>query len=65
MVVFWDYAVTFDREVALFWRRRLNGAALLFYLTRYGYLIYAIYAMLPGGRSDRVSDRCPVDGDIS
>ncbi len=33
--VVYEYIITFDREVSLFWRRRFTGATLLFLLNRY------------------------------
>ena len=55
VIVFWDYVVTFDREVTMFWGRRFNGAALLFYLTRYGFLAYTLWFIIPAGSTEAVS----------
>ncbi|PIL25526.1 hypothetical protein GSI_12413 [Ganoderma sinense ZZ0214-1] len=41
-----DYLVTFRQEVNMFWTRKLNGAAILFYLNRYAFItVYAIYQL--------------------
>ncbi|PIL36126.1 hypothetical protein GSI_01786 [Ganoderma sinense ZZ0214-1] len=44
-----EYAITFDREVALFWKRRASGASVLFMLTRYISLVtYVVRTMFLG-----------------
>ena len=52
----YDYAITFSREVDLFWGRRFTGASLLFLLNRYLNLAHMVveacnFAMM----SDQVS----------
>ena len=59
MIVLYDYVVTFDREVALFWRRRFNAATVLFFLTRYVFLAYTIFTLSPTGLTDQVSQGDP------
>lgn len=39
----WHYLLTFDKEVAYFWRRRPNGACMLFLANRYLTIIVSIY----------------------
>ena len=31
----YEYLITLDREIALFWKRKLTGASVLFLCTRY------------------------------
>ena len=46
MLILHDYLVTFRQEVNLFWVRKLNGAAILFYMNRYAFItVYAIYQL--------------------
>ncbi|RDX50370.1 hypothetical protein OH76DRAFT_1402842 [Lentinus brumalis] len=41
-----EYAITFDQEVHMFWQRRWTGASILFFLTRYiPILAYAVQLM--------------------
>ncbi|KAI9000922.1 hypothetical protein BD414DRAFT_405632, partial [Trametes punicea] len=35
VLVFYEYTITFDREVALVWGKKLTGATILFVLNRY------------------------------
>ena len=45
-LVFFEYLLTFDQEVRLFWGKKLTGAVVLFVINRYTTLIYTIYSML-------------------
>ncbi|KAI1791903.1 hypothetical protein LXA43DRAFT_383863 [Ganoderma leucocontextum] len=46
VLILHDYLVTFRQEVNMFWTRKLNGAAILFYLNRYSFItVYAIYQL--------------------
>ena len=46
VLILHDYLVTFRQEVNMFWTRKLNGAAILFYLNRYAFItVYAIYQL--------------------
>ena len=46
VLILHDYLVTFRQEVNMFWTRKLNGAAILFYLNRYTFItVYAIYQL--------------------
>ncbi|KAH9939063.1 uncharacterized protein BXZ73DRAFT_44259 [Epithele typhae] len=40
--MFYDYTITFSQEVDLFWRRRINGASILFFVNRYVALVVYI-----------------------
>ncbi|KAI0765607.1 hypothetical protein BD413DRAFT_574050 [Trametes elegans] len=40
----YEYLITLDREVALFWRRRVTGASVLFFTNRY--LVLVVYLLL-------------------
>ncbi|EIW53121.1 uncharacterized protein TRAVEDRAFT_75246 [Trametes versicolor FP-101664 SS1] len=42
-LLMWHYLLTFDKEVAYFWRRRPNGACMLFLANRYLTIIVSIY----------------------
>ena len=44
--MFYDYALTFSREVELFWKGRLTGAAVLFFFNRYLSLVVDVYGLL-------------------
>ncbi|KAI0764866.1 hypothetical protein C8Q74DRAFT_1174811, partial [Fomes fomentarius] len=55
--VVYEYIITFDREVSLFWRRRFTGATLLFLLNRYITLLTQLLDSLTTSkllRSDKV-----------
>ena len=39
----YEYLLTLDQEVNLFWRRKLTGASVLYFLNRY--LLLLLYAM--------------------
>ena len=45
-LIFFEYLLTFDQEVRLFWGKKLTGAVVLFVINRYTTLIYTIYSML-------------------
>ena len=45
-LIFFEYLLTFDQEVKLFWRKRLTGAGVLFLANRYTTIIYTSYLML-------------------
>ncbi|OJT14285.1 hypothetical protein TRAPUB_9145 [Trametes pubescens] len=47
VLVFYDYALTFDQEVRIMWRaRRLSSPALLFYVVRYAAFFSSILIVL-------------------
>lgn len=51
-----EYLVTFDREVELFWKRKFTGASVLFLLNRYLPLLTVILDLSQSTpMSDRVS----------
>lgn len=43
VLLMWHYLLTFDKEIAYFWRRRPNGVCVLFLANRYPPLIVSIY----------------------
>ena len=45
-LIFFEYLLTFDQEVRLFWGKKLTGAVALFFVNRYTTIIYTIYDML-------------------
>ena len=45
-LIFFEYLLTFDQEVRLFWGKKLTGAVALFFVNRYTTIIYTIYYML-------------------
>lgn len=45
-VYFYDYFLTFDREVELFWKRKFTGASMIFYLNRYTTIVQFILLLL-------------------
>ena len=45
-MVFFDYFITFDQEVELFWHGKMTGATVLFLANRYLTLAYFVYSML-------------------
>ena len=47
-LIFFEYLLTFDQEVRLFWGKKLTSAAALFFVNRYTTIIYTIYLMLVG-----------------
>ena len=52
----YDYLITFNKEITLFWvPRRINGAFLLFLLNRYLFLAAQILAVTPEPSSSEVS----------
>ncbi|EIW55778.1 uncharacterized protein TRAVEDRAFT_128901, partial [Trametes versicolor FP-101664 SS1] len=51
----WEYVITFDREVALVWSRKVNSASMLFLLNRYIMLVqFAVQLPLSFTISDEV-----------
>ncbi|RPD54831.1 hypothetical protein L227DRAFT_657331 [Lentinus tigrinus ALCF2SS1-6] len=42
----YDYIITFDREVGLFWARSLTGASALFFAARYIPMLYVIFNLV-------------------
>ena len=55
-ILVWEYIITFDREVALVWSRKPNGASLLFFLNRYIMLVqFGVQLPLLFTISDKVS----------
>ncbi|RPD60336.1 hypothetical protein L226DRAFT_525611 [Lentinus tigrinus ALCF2SS1-7] len=45
-LVVYEYMITLGREVELFWRGRLTGAAILFFFNRYLSLVVDVYGLL-------------------
>ena len=45
-LIFFEYTLTFDQEVRLFWGKKLTGAVSLFFANRYATVIYTIYYTL-------------------
>ncbi|KAI0726520.1 hypothetical protein C8Q72DRAFT_796584 [Fomitopsis betulina] len=45
-LLFYDYALTFSREIRCIWRRKFTGATVLFLLNRYLFLVYRILMMV-------------------
>ena len=45
-LIFFEYLLTFDQEVRLFWRKKFTGAVALFFANRYTTLTYTMYFML-------------------
>ena len=57
MLLIYDYLITIERDVTLFWGRKITGATVIFYTNRYWNVLYYILAVsttLPS-LSDRVS----------
>ncbi|KAL1941683.1 hypothetical protein VTO73DRAFT_7122 [Trametes versicolor] len=53
----WEYVITFDREVALVWSRKVNSASMLFLLNRYIMLVqFAVQLPLSFTISDEWAD---------
>lgn len=50
----YDFALTFDQEIDLFWRRKVTGATILFLGTRYTAIFSFIFELLS---VPHVSDR--------
>ena len=51
----YEYVITFDREVQLFWRGKWTGASILFFLNRYLGLLSPVLTALELVRmSDKV-----------
>ena len=46
VLIFFEYLITVDQEVTLFWGKRLTGAVTLFFANRYTTIIYTIYYIL-------------------
>ena len=46
-LVAFEHIITFDREIAVIWRRNYTGATLLFSLNRYCLLAYVILTIAP------------------
>ena len=42
----YDGAITFDREVDLFWRGTITGATVLFIVNKYAYLMYCALGLV-------------------
>ncbi|TDL16092.1 hypothetical protein BD410DRAFT_650191 [Rickenella mellea] len=41
-LVFYDYALTFPTEVSEVWNSKFSGAQVLFFATRYSYMLYVV-----------------------
>ena len=46
VLIFFEYLITLDQEVKLFWRNKLTGAVALFFANRYITITYTMYFML-------------------
>lgn len=54
-MIVYEYLITFDQEVVLFWRRKPTGATVLFLIVRYlALLTYALAAATYASMSDKV-----------
>ncbi|KAI0730530.1 hypothetical protein C8Q76DRAFT_782247 [Earliella scabrosa] len=42
VLLVFDYLITIDQEISLYWTHRLNGAAVLFFLNRYFLMIFNV-----------------------
>ncbi|KAI0794736.1 hypothetical protein C8Q74DRAFT_1366136 [Fomes fomentarius] len=43
--IFWyEYTITLDKEIYLFWNKKITGATILFFVNRYFTLFYMMYA---------------------
>ncbi|TFK91862.1 hypothetical protein K466DRAFT_467551, partial [Polyporus arcularius HHB13444] len=58
-LVVYDFVITLDREIKLFWTRRLTGATVLFFTIRYMPLLYGILGVVNASL-----DLPPADCDI-
>ena len=57
-LIIYEFVVTLDTEVRLFWGRKITGASVVFFLNRYTMLCYAIVSLwqfLPVANSASVS----------
>ncbi len=45
-LVVYDFVITLDREMKLFWTRRFTGATVLFFTIRYMPLLYGILGVV-------------------
>ena len=60
MLITYEYIITFGREVELYWRRGITGAAILFYFNRYITLLAIVYGYFESMPvSDSVRGRSP------
>ncbi|TDL21404.1 hypothetical protein BD410DRAFT_304051 [Rickenella mellea] len=41
-LVFYDYALTLSTEISEIWNSKLSGAQALFFLSRYGFMVYTV-----------------------
>ncbi|KAI0323966.1 hypothetical protein GY45DRAFT_1263739, partial [Cubamyces sp. BRFM 1775] len=58
-LIFYEYAITFSKEVRLIWRRRITAASVLFFLNRYVMIADNIVTLISyPAMSDRVSTEC-------
>ena len=46
VLLFYDYILTFDKEVGLFWKKKISGASLLFFCNRYLTLLTQMFDMV-------------------
>ena len=46
VLLFYDYILTLDKEVGLFWKKRISGASLLFLCNRYLTLLTQMFDMV-------------------
>ena len=44
---FYEYFITLDREIAIFWKRRITVTSLLFISTRWTMLLVSIFCVVP------------------
>ncbi|OCH89519.1 hypothetical protein OBBRIDRAFT_794213 [Obba rivulosa] len=45
-LVFYDHAITLNNEIELIWRRKFSSVTLLFHLTRWTTLLWAVATLL-------------------
>lgn len=45
VLIVYDYITTLDREISLYWLRRIDGSTILFALNRYFYMVLDVYTI--------------------
>ncbi|KAI0730531.1 hypothetical protein C8Q76DRAFT_792690 [Earliella scabrosa] len=45
VLIVYDYITTLDREISLYWSRRIDGSTILFALNRYFYMVLDVYTI--------------------
>ena len=44
-LIIYEFLITLDTEVRLFWGREITGASVVFFVNRYMMLVYAVFSM--------------------